>query len=83
MTKAAAKELARSNIRVNAILPGFIATPMSAAVPPHALEKILKDVPMRRMGTTDEIADAIEFLASTKSTYVTGHALEVTGGQWM
>ena len=56
---------------------------MSAAVPPHALEKILKDVPMRRMGTTAEISNAIEFLASPASSYVTGHALEVTGGQWM
>jgi len=83
MTKAAAKELARHNIRVNAVLPGFIATPMSAAVPAHALEKILKDVPMRRMGTTVEVSNAIEFLASPASSYITGHALEVTGGQWM
>lgn len=86
LTKAAAIELAGSNIRVNAVLPGFIDTPMNDAVfakmrDPDALRKaMLGDQPMPRMGTADEIADAALFLASDESSFMTGAELVIDGG---
>ncbi|GMT32110.1 hypothetical protein PFISCL1PPCAC_23407, partial [Pristionchus fissidentatus] len=82
-TKSAAKELARKNIRVNAVLPGFIKTPMTEAMPPEVLAKICEGIPMNRMGDVNEIADAVLFLSSPLSTYVTGTTIEVTGGLHM
>ncbi|CAB3400813.1 unnamed protein product [Caenorhabditis bovis] len=79
-TKSAAKELAKKNIRVNAILPGFIKTPMTEAMPPNVLANICAGIPMGRMGETEEIANSVLFLASDLSSYVTGITLEVTGG---
>ncbi|PIC15039.1 hypothetical protein B9Z55_022165 [Caenorhabditis nigoni] len=79
-TKSAAKELAKKNVRVNAVLPGFIKTPMTEAMPPNVLAEICKGIPMGRMGETEEIANSVLFLASDLSSYVTGATLEVTGG---
>ncbi|CAI5456262.1 unnamed protein product [Caenorhabditis angaria] len=79
-TKSAAKELAKKNVRVNAVLPGFIKTPMTEAMPPQVLAEICSGIPMGRMGEDDEIAKSVLFLASDLSSYVTGAALEVTGG---
>jgi 17beta-estradiol 17-dehydrogenase/3alpha(17beta)-hydroxysteroid dehydrogenase (NAD+) len=79
-TKTAAKELARDSIRVNAILPGFIATPMTAAVPEKVLSRIIPTIPAGRMGQPLDIANAALFLASDRSLYMTGGALEVAGG---
>ncbi|CAL2036470.1 unnamed protein product [Caenorhabditis brenneri] len=82
-TKSAARELATKNIRVNAILPGFIRTPMTEAMPPKVLETMVSMVPQRRLGEPEEIANAVLFLASDMSSYVTGTTLEVTGGLGM
>lgn len=79
-TKSAAKELAASGVRVNVILPGFIATPMTEAVPDKVLAKIIPTIPAGRMGDPSDIADAALFLASERSKYMTGAVLEVAGG---
>ncbi|GBG33447.1 Estradiol 17-beta-dehydrogenase 8 [Hondaea fermentalgiana] len=82
-SKTAAKELARSNIRVNAVLPGFIDTPMAQAVPPKVLNQMISQIPLGRLGTTHEIANTCAFLCSDMATFITGAAIEVTGGQHM
>ncbi|CAD6187295.1 unnamed protein product [Caenorhabditis auriculariae] len=82
-TKSAAKELALKNVRVNAILPGFIKTPMTAAMPEQVLTNICSGIPMGRMGETKEVADGVVYLASDLSSYVTGITLEITGGLHM
>ncbi|KAF1762169.1 hypothetical protein GCK72_010431 [Caenorhabditis remanei] len=82
-TKSAARELATKNVRVNAILPGFIRTPMTEAMPPKVLEAMISMVPQRRLGEPEEIANAVLFLASDMSSYVTGTTIEVTGGLGM
>ncbi|CAI4228593.1 unnamed protein product [Auanema sp. JU1783] len=79
-SKSAAKELAKKGVRVNSVLPGFITTPMTQAMPPQVLADICAGIPMGRMGDASEIADAALFLASDLSTYVTGTTIEVTGG---
>merc|ERR1719231_612141 len=79
LTKSCAKELARHNIRCNAVNPGFIETEMALAVPEKVLDKFKERIPMGRLGDPQEVADAIAFLASDNSSYLTGHVLEVTG----
>ncbi len=83
LTKAAAKELARDNVRVNAIQPGLISTEMTRAMPEHIWESKLAEIPLQRAGSVDEIADVALFLASDMSSYMTGTVLEVTGGRLM
>ncbi len=73
-----AKELARYNIRANAIAPGFIATEMTASMKPEALEKICAGIPAGRMGSPDEIGDAAVFLLA--NDYMSGRIIEVDGG---
>jgi 3alpha(or 20beta)-hydroxysteroid dehydrogenase len=80
MTKSAALELARYRIRVNCICPGLIDTPILDTNPASMNEAIMKTVPMRRMGQPEEIADAVLFLASSQSSFVTGADLAVDGG---
>ncbi len=80
MTKTWARELGPSGIRVNAVCPGFIATPMLAAVPDKVLEKVVQKSWMRRLGEASEIADVYAFLASDAASYINGVALEVSGG---
>lgn len=80
MTMAAAKELAPKNIRVNAVAPGFIDTAMTRQLPPEKFQQTLAGIRMGRMGTTEEVAQAIVFLASDMSSYVTGQVLGVDGG---
>ncbi|CAC5395967.1 HSD17B8 [Mytilus coruscus] len=82
-TKSAAKELAKFNIRVNAILPGFIKTPMTEKVPEHLMQITQMLIPMTKLGEPEDIADACVFLASDKSRYITGATLEVSGGLFM
>lgn len=79
-SKTAAKELARDRIRVNAILPGFIDTPMSAAVPDKVKDKLIPQIPLGKFGEPDDIADFCVFLASDRAKYVTGSVIEITGG---
>lgn len=83
LTKAAAKELAHRNVRVNAIQPGLIRTPMTAAMPPEVFAEREAAVPMKRAGEPDEVAGAVVFLASGLSSYITGSVLEVGGGRFM
>lgn len=83
LTKAAAKELAPHGIRVNTILPGIIRTAMAEQLAPEDLAARLTDVPLQRIGEPHEIADAAVFLASDMSSFVTGAALEVSGGRFM
>lgn len=82
-TKAAAKELARYSIRVNAIQPGLIDTPMTQALRQDIYDMKLKEVPLRRAGTPDEIGWACVFLASEMSSYITGIVLEIGGGRYI
>lgn len=79
-TLSAAKELAPSNIRVNAIAPGFIDTDMVRQLPEAKFEERMKSIAMNRIGTTQDIANAVLFLASDLSTYVTGQTIGVDGG---
>ncbi len=81
-TKSAAQELARNNITVNAIAPGFTLTEMLAQVPENIQEKILDRIPMRRFGKPEEIARTVAFLAAD-GDYITGQQINVNGGVYM
>jgi 3-oxoacyl-[acyl-carrier protein] reductase len=83
LTKAAAKEVAHHNVRVNAIQPGLIRTAMTAAMPPEVFAEREAAVPMKRAGEPAEVAGAVVFLASDLSSYVTGAVIEVGGGRNM
>jgi 3alpha(or 20beta)-hydroxysteroid dehydrogenase len=80
MSKSAALELARYNIRVNTIFPGVIDTPINDDNPPHMNEVLVKTTPMRRMGAPSEIAEAVLFLASSRASFVTGADFAIDGG---
>ena len=82
-TKSLAKELARKNINVNAISPGFIETDMLSGVPDKVREKIVAQIPMRRFGRPEEVAKSVVFLASNDADYITGHVLNVNGGMYL
>jgi 3-oxoacyl-[acyl-carrier protein] reductase len=82
ITRVLAKELARRKITVNAIAPGVIQTAMLGEVKPDVQAEYLKQIPMGRLGKPEDIANAILFLASEESDYITGHVLPVTGG-WL
>ncbi len=83
ITKAAAKEVARYGIRVNAVQPGLIETPMTAVLSEEIIQEKVREIPLGRPGTADEVAKAVLFFASDLSSYVTGSVLEVTGGRYM
>jgi 3-oxoacyl-[acyl-carrier protein] reductase len=83
LTKGVAAEVARRNITVNAVAPGFIATPMTENLPPEIKEKMLSIIPMGRMGTDAEIATGVRFLVSEEARYITGHVLNINGGMFM
>jgi len=80
MTKTWAKELAGRNIRVNAVAPGFIETPMTEKLPEKAREAALSRIPLGRFGKPEEVAQVILFLASDESSYVTGQVIGIDGG---
>jgi 3alpha(or 20beta)-hydroxysteroid dehydrogenase len=80
MSKSAALELARYKIRVNTVFPGVIDTPINYDNPPGMNEVLVKTTPMRRMGIPNEIAEAVLFLASPRSSFVTGADFAIDGG---
>lgn len=79
-TKTWSRELGPKGIRVNAVAPGFVATPMIATVPEEVLEKMRSQVPLRRLGRPEEIANLYAFLASDEASYINGTVIEVSGG---
>ncbi len=83
LTKVSARELARQNITVNAIAPGFIDVGMSKGMPEEVTENFKKQIPLGRLGDVQEIVNAALFLASPMASYVTGHVLNVNGGYYM
>ncbi|MEP6810247.1 MAG: 3-oxoacyl-ACP reductase family protein [Chthoniobacterales bacterium] len=83
LTKVSARELARQQITVNAIAPGFIDVGMSKGMPENVTEEFNKQIPLGRFGQPQEIVDAALFLASPMASYITGHVLNVNGGFYM
>ncbi len=83
MTKTAARELASSGIRVNAIAPGFIETRMTDKLSDKIKETVSTQIPLKRFGKVEDIAEAVLFLASDKAAYITGVTLAVDGGMSM
>jgi 3-oxoacyl-[acyl-carrier protein] reductase len=79
-TKSLAKEVAPHNIRVNAVAPGFVDTDMTAALSETYREKAMRMIPLGRFGTSDEVAQAVVFLASEASRYITGQVIQLDGG---
>ena len=83
LTRGLAKELAARNIRVNAIAPGVVETPFHDRFStPEMLETFRKSIPLGRLGTAQECADAILYLVSPMASYVTGQTIDINGGQW-
>ena len=83
MTKSLAAEIASRNVTVNCVAPGFTASPMTDALNDKQRAMIMERVPARRLGTPDEIAGAVIYLASDEAAYVTGQTLHVNGGMAM
>jgi 3-oxoacyl-[acyl-carrier protein] reductase len=83
LTKAAAKEMGHLGVRVNAIQPGLIRTPMTEAMPSKAWDSKMAEIPMGRAGEPEEVAKVALFLASDLASYLTGTVIEVTGGRGM
>ncbi len=79
-TKTWSRELGPKGVRVNAVAPGFIATPILASMPQKVIEQMEANVPLRRLGQAEEIANVYAFLASDEASYVNGAVLEVSGG---
>lgn len=83
LTKAIAIEIASRNITVNAVAPGFIATPMTDVLSDKVKEELKNRIPLGRMGSARDVASAIVFLASDEAVYITGHVLDVNGGLYL
>jgi 3-oxoacyl-[acyl-carrier protein] reductase len=83
LTKAVARELASRNITCNAVAPGFIETAMTEALGDEFKQNAVKQIPLGRAGTVDDVANAVAFLASDEASYITGHVLNVNGGLFM
>lgn len=80
LTKTVAKELASRGVLCNAVAPGFIETEMTASLPAEVREKLLDQIALRRLGTIDDVAGVVRFLAGPASTYITGQVIVVDGG---
>jgi 3-oxoacyl-[acyl-carrier protein] reductase len=83
LTKSLARELASRNITANAVAPGYIETAMTAVLDEKQREAMLAHIPLGRVGTDADIANAVRFLASDDAAYITGHVLDVNGGMYM
>jgi 3-oxoacyl-[acyl-carrier protein] reductase len=83
LTKSLARELASRNITANAVAPGYIETAMTAVLDEKQREAMLAHIPLGRVGTDADIANAVRFLASDEAAYITGHVLDVNGGMYM
>ncbi len=83
MTMAVARELGSRNITCNAVAPGFIETPMTEVLGDDFKQAALKQIPLGRIGTVEDVASAVAFLASDEASYITGHVLSVNGGMLM
>jgi 3-oxoacyl-[acyl-carrier protein] reductase len=83
LTMAIAREVGSRNITCNAIAPGFIETAMTAALSEEFKQAAVKQIPLGRVGTSDDVAGAVAFLASDDASYITGHVLSVNGGMLM
>lgn len=80
LTKALSKEVAGKNIRINAVAPGYIDTDMVQVMPEKHRKEIISKVPMKRLGSPDEIASVVAFLASNDASYITGQTIVIDGG---
>ncbi len=83
LTKALAQEVASRNITVNAVAPGFIETDMTAKLPQEVKDRMLAAVALKRFGQPEDVANAVNFLASDEASYITGHVVNVNGGMYM
>ena len=83
LTKSNARELAKRNVTVNAEAPGFIATAMTDALSDKVKAELTAQIPLERLGSAEDIANAVLFLAAEASGYITGHVLSVNGGMYM
>ena len=83
LSKSLAMELSTRGITVNCVAPGFITSPMTDELPEATKEKLIGTIPVGRMGTAEEIADAVLFLSATESAYITGQTIHVNGGMLM
>jgi len=83
LTKSMARELASRQITVNAVAPGFIMTEMTETLSPKVREEMLAQIPLKRFGTPEEVAQMVAFLASDRSAYITGQVFHVNGGMLM
>jgi 3-oxoacyl-[acyl-carrier protein] reductase len=82
-TKTVAKELASRNVTANAIAPGFIQTAMTDKLPDEVKQKMMEQIPLGKLGTPEDIANAVLFLAGPEADYITGQVLAVNGGMYM
>src|SRR5512146_282426 len=83
LTKSNARELAKRNVTVNAVAPGFIATAMTDVLPEKVKQELAAQIPMERLGSADDISNAVLFLAAERSGYITGQVIGVNGGMYM
>ena len=83
LTKTIAREYANRGITANAVAPGFIDTAMTQALPENVRQELAKQIPMGKLGTPEDVANAVRFLASPWASYITGQVVHVNGGMYM
>jgi len=83
LTKSIAQEMGSRNITVNAVAPGFVETDMTQGLSKELKDKMLANIPLKRIGRPEDVAAAVRFLASEEASYITGHVLDVNGGIYM
>jgi 3-oxoacyl-[acyl-carrier protein] reductase len=83
LTKSIAQEMGSRNITVNAVAPGYVETDMTHGLSEELKEKMLANIPLKRIGRPEDVAAAVRFLASEEAGYITGHVLDVNGGLYM